>query len=415
MSISVLGIDHQYSAEIREMVAFTESQIIEFSSMLLEMNVEEVVILSTCNRSEVYFSSKNADVSQKVKEAYIRYFSIEEQKDCVFLLHDDDAIHHIFRVTSGIESAIIGEDEILRQIKEAYEFSLRFKNTGKRFNRLFQEAIRCAKEVKSKLKISEIPISTGYIGLKYLEEQVGTFEGKHMMLIGFGEIGQLFYQYGKELPFCRITVCNRSRETADAILDGQKRDLYIHHDQWKDVINDVDILITATSCPHHILKAEEMMVREKPIYMLDMAIPRNIDNQIGMLNNYHLYNIDVLKEMSAQNAASRLALRDHAEEIIENYVSDYKRWLDHSEEDNVIESLNQSVDDILDYHLKYLFQRIKANEREQKIITRTMQAALKKAVRNPIIALKNIDDPQKRAHYSEVLEELFQLDKGEPK
>ena len=130
------------------------------------------------------------------------------------------------------------------------------------------------------------------------------------------------------------------------------------------------------------------MVREKPIYMLDMAIPRNIDNQIGMLNNYHLYNIDVLKEMSAQNAASRLALRDHAEEIIENYVSDYKRWLDHSEEDNVIESLNQSVDDILDYHLKYLFQRIKANEREQKIITRTMQAALKKAVRNPIIALK---------------------------
>ena len=112
MSISVLGIDHQYSAEIREMVAFTESQIIEFSSMLLEMNVEEVVILSTCNRSEVYFSSKNADVSQKVKEAYIRYFSIEEQKDCVFLLHDDDAIHHIFRVTSGIESAIIGEDEI---------------------------------------------------------------------------------------------------------------------------------------------------------------------------------------------------------------------------------------------------------------------------------------------------------------
>ncbi|HIZ76866.1 MAG TPA: glutamyl-tRNA reductase [Firmicutes bacterium] len=415
MSISVLGIDHQYSAEIREMVAFTESQIIEFSSMLLEMNVEEVVILSTCNRSEVYFSSKNADVSQKVKEAYIRYFSIEEQKDCVFLLHDDDAIHHIFRVTSGIESAIIGEDEILRQIKEAYEFSLRFKNTGKRFNRLFQEAIRCAKEVKSKLKISEIPISTGYIGLKYLEEQVGTFEGKHMMLIGFGEIGQLFYQYGKELPFRRITVCNRSRETADAILDGQKRDLYIHHDQWKDVINDVDILITATSCPHHILKAEEMMVREKPIYMLDMAIPRNIDNQIGMLNNYHLYNIDVLKEMSAQNAASRLALRDHAEEIIENYVSDYKRWLDHSEEDNVIESLNQSVDDILDYHLKYLFQRIKANEREQKIITRTMQAALKKAVRNPIIALKNIDDPQKRAHYSEVLEELFQLDKGEPK
>ncbi|MEE0776574.1 MAG: glutamyl-tRNA reductase [Bacillota bacterium] len=413
MNISVLGIDHQYSAEIREMVAFTESQILEFSSMLMEMGVEEVVVLSTCNRSEVYFSSDRIDISQKVKEVYIQYFSIENYKDCVFLLNEEDAIRHIFRVTSGMESAIIGEDEILRQIKEAYEFALRFKNTGKCFNRLFQEAIRCAKEIKSTLKISEIPISTGYIGLKYLEEQVGSFEGKHMMLIGFGEIGQLFYQYGKELPFRRITVCNRSRKTADATLSGQTRDIYIPHDQWKDVIDDVDILITATSCPHHILKAEEMVMREKPIYMLDMSIPRNIDNAIEGMENYYVYNIDVLKEMSARNAASRLALRDSAEEIIGNYFIEYKHWLEHLDEDNVIESLNQSVDDILDDHLKYLFQRIKANEREQKIITRTMQAALKKAVRNPIIALKSIDDSQKRAHYSEVLEELFLLNKGE--
>ncbi len=413
MNISVLGIDHQYSAEIREMVAFTESQILEFSSMLIEMGVEEVVVLSTCNRSEVYFSSDRIDISQKVKEVYIQYFSIENYKDCVFLLNEEDAIRHIFRVTSGMESAIIGEDEILRQIKEAYEFALRFKNTGKCFNRLFQEAIRCAKEIKSTLKISEIPISTGYIGLKYLEEQVGSFEGKHMMLIGFGEIGQLFYQYGKELPFRRITVCNRSRKTADATLSGQTRDIYIPHDQWKDVIDDVDILITATSCPHHILKAEEMVMREKPIYMLDMSIPRNIDNAIEGMENYYVYNIDVLKEMSARNAASRLALRDSAEEIIGNYFIEYKHWLEHLDEDNVIESLNQSVDDILDDHLKYLFQRIKANEREQKIITRTMQAALKKAVRNPIIALKSIDDSQKRAHYSEVLEELFLLNKGE--
>ena len=411
MHISVLGIDHHYSAEIRELAAFTESKIVEFSARLLELGANEVVILSTCNRSEVYFAAKAADLSERAREAYIRYFGIEQHKDCVFMLGGEDAVRHIFRVTAGLESAIVGEDEILRQIKQAYEFALSFKNTGKCFNRLFQEAIRCAKEIKSSLKISEIPISTGYIGLKYLEEQAGSFEDKNLLLIGFGEIGRLFYQYGRSLPFRRITICNRSREKAEAALSGQNRDVYIPSDMWRSVIDDTDIVITATSCPHNILRAREMKARDKPLYMLDMAIPRNIDQNIGELPQYHLYNVDVLKEMSAKNAASREALRESAGQIIENYLAEYLHWLAHMEEDGVIESLNQSVDDILDYHLKYLFQRIEANDRERAIITRTMQAALKKAVRNPIIALKNMDDEQKRNSYSAVLEELFLLDK----
>ena len=411
INISVLGIDHQYSAEIREKVAFSETQKIEFTTRLFDLGVEEAVILSTCNRSEVYFLDrwKNDAVRNQVMDTYIDYFRLENAEKYIYRYHDKDAIEHIFRVTSGLESAVVGEDEILRQVKEAYEFAHQFNNTSKVFNRLFQEAIKAAKEIKSKLKISEIPLSTGYIGLKYLEEQMGTFEDKTMLIIGFGKIGKLFYQYGKELPFKEICVCNRSADTVKCVIEDNDNTAYIPYGSCHTVLDKADVVITATSCPHFVLKAENMPERKKPLYMLDMAIPRNIDTAIGNLENYHLYNIDVLKEMSARNEESRRALTEKAETIIERATEEFLVWLKRTAQDPIIESLNRSVDDILEDHLQYLFKKITVNNRERTIITRTMEAALKKAVRNPIIALKSIEDEEKRAHYADVLGELFQL------
>lgn len=411
INISVLGIDHQYSAEIREKVAFSETQKIEFTTRLFDLGVEEAVILSTCNRSEVYFLDrwKNDAVRNQVMDTYIDYFRLENAEKYIYRYHDKDAIEHIFRVTSGLESAVVGEDEILRQVKEAYEFAHQFNNTSKVFNRLFQEAIKAAKEIKSKLKISEIPLSTGYIGLKYLEEQMGTFEDKTMLIIGFGKIGKLFYQYGKELPFKEICVCNRSADTVKCVIEDNNNTAYIPYGSCHTVLDKADVVITATSCPHFVLKAENMPQRTKPLYMLDMAIPRNIDTAIGDMENYHLYNIDVLKEMSARNEESRRALTEKAETIIERATEEFLVWLKRTAQDPIIESLNRSVDDILEDHLQYLFKKITVNNRERTIITRTMEAALKKAVRNPIIALKSIEDEEKRAHYADVLGELFQL------
>ena len=411
INISVLGIDHQYSAEIREKVAFSETQKIEFTTRLFDLGVEEAVILSTCNRSEVYFLDrwKNDAVRNQVMDTYIDYFHLENAEKYIYRYHDKDAIEHIFRVTSGLESAVVGEDEILRQVKEAYEFAHQFNNTSKVFNRLFQEAIKAAKEIKSKLKISEIPLSTGYIGLKYLEEQMGTFEDKTMLIIGFGKIGKLFYQYGKELPFKEICVCNRSADTVKCVIEDNDNTAYIPYGSCHTVLDKADVVITATSCPHFVLKAEHMPERKKPLYMLDMAIPRNIDTAIGDMENYHLYNIDVLKEMSARNEESRRALKEKAETIIERATEEFLVWLKRTAQDPIIESLNRSVDDILEDHLQYLFKKITVNNRERTIITRTMEAALKKAVRNPIIALKSIEDEEKRAHYADVLGELFQL------
>lgn len=411
LNISVIGIDHQCSAEIREKAAFSETQKIEFSTRLFDLGAEEVVILSTCNRSEVYFLDrwKNDAVRNQVMDAYLEFIQSPTAASYIYQYRDNDAIEHLFRVAAGLESAVVGEDEILRQIKEAYEFAHQFQNTAKIFNRLFQEAIKAAKEIKSRLKISELPLSTGYIGLKFLEEQMGTFTDKTLLIIGFGKIGKLFYQYSKGMPFHKILLCNRSKDATAEALKEDSRTEFVPYGNYYDMLAEVDAVITATGCPHLILKAEKMPSRKKPLYMLDMAIPRNIDNAINNLAQYHVYNIDVLKEESAKNEASRKALATKAEEIIDGSVEEFLTWLQRTAEDPIIESLNQSVEDILEEHLGYMFKKLNVNSREQKIIHRTMESALKKAVRNPIIALKSIKNDEKRAHYAEVLGELFQL------
>jgi len=421
MQVNVLGVDHRCAASVREKAAFTETHMLEFSSIIMEMGAAEVVILSTCNRSEVYYllpsvePDELAALNQRIRQAYLDYFALAADAgmaQAVHYLSGPAAVRHIFRVAAGLESAIVGEDEILRQLKRSYEFAHRFHNTDKYFNHLFQEAIKCAKEVKSSLKISEIPLSPGYIGLKYLEELCGGREGlagKRLLLLGFGEIGQLFFRYARELPLASIMICNRSSEKPLAACAEEPRASYLPSGRLKEALERADLLISATSSPHLILHREDMPPRsaDRPLYLLDMAIPRDIDEGVNELPGCQLANIDVLKGLAERNEASRRRLTKQADRLIDRYLADFADWLARSEQDTVIKSLNQTVDEIAEEHLKYLFQKIEVNERERKIISRTMQSALRKAVRNPIISLKSIDDPDKREHYSQVLEELF--------
>ena len=229
------------------------------------------------------------------------------------------------------------------------------------------------------------------------------------MLLGFGEIGQKFYRYAREYDFRRVTICNRSEERALSVIGDDTNALYRPFAQWRQELADADIVITATHCPHLILKRDAMEEREKPLYLLDMSIPRNIDQGIGGLPQYHLFNIDALTEIANENMAARRELCGDAEAIIVGYVEEFFLWLGRLKEDEIIESLNQSVDLIMENHLDYLFSKIAVNDKEKSIISRTMRAAMKKALMNPIVTLKSMEDKEKRQVYSEIMEELFGL------
>lgn len=412
MFFSAIGIDHHVDAQTREKYAFSDTQKLEFSALLAEKGIFENVILSTCNRSEVYaFAQGNDDLTADLKESYHSFFGIGDEDNVLSCYEGQNAVRHLFRVAAGLESAIVGEDEISRQVKESFECSQKFGNTGKVSNHLFQTVLRCAKKIKSTLKISEIPISPGYIGLKFLEKEVGSFTDKTMLIMGFGEIGQKFYRYAQEYGVAQIMVCNRSQERAMKVIGNDENACYHPFLQWKELINDADIVITATRCPHHIIRKEQMESRERPLYLLDMSIPRNIESCIGELPQCYLYNVDDLTLIANENIAARQELSKAGEKIIDTYVEEFFEWLGHLKEDEVIESLNQSVDRIMENHLGYLFAKIDVNEKEKSIISRTMQAAMRKALMTPIVSLKSMEDQEKRRAYSKAMEELFDLKK----
>jgi glutamyl-tRNA reductase len=410
MFFSAIGIDHHVDAQTREKFAFSDTQKVEFSALLAEKGIFETVILSTCNRSEVYaFAQGNDHLTADLLGSYSSFFGINSENYDIPFYEGRDAVRHLFRVAAGLESAIVGEDEIFRQVKESFEDSQKFGNTGKVSNHLFQAVLRCAKEIKSTLKISEIPVSPGYIGLKFLEKEVGSFSDKKMLIMGFGEIGQKFYRYAQEYGIEQVVVCNRSEERAMKVIGNAQNAIYRPFAYWKDLIQDADIVITATRCPHHIIKKEQMEAREKPLYLLDMSIPRNIESGVGELSRYHVYNVDALTITANENMAARKELSKAGETIIDSYVEAFFDWLSHLKEDEVIESLNQSVERIMENHLGYLFAKIDVNDKEKSIISRTMQAAMRKALMTPIVSLKSMEDKAKRQAYSKAMEELFDL------
>ena len=174
MDIAVIGINHNLSPiGIREKVSFTDTKKIEATNILLDKDLREVVILSTCNRSEIYISCEEIEVGiDIVKNFYEEFFQLNEVSLYLFSKKDNEAIEHLFNVTSGLDSLVIGEDQILGQVKGAHELAMKIGSSKKLFNKLFREAITTAKEVKTVTKISQQPLSISYIGIKLLKEKI---------------------------------------------------------------------------------------------------------------------------------------------------------------------------------------------------------------------------------------------------
>ena len=180
MNIGVIGLNHNLAPiNIREHVSFTDIQKIEAINYFLDRDIEEVVILSTCNRSEIYIQAKNIDEKiNLVEDFYEEFFNAKGIKEYLFSKKYTSAIEHLFKVASGLDSIVLGEDQILGQVKDAHDFSMQLGSSKKIFNKLFREAVNIAKDIKNTTKISHQPLSISYIGIKFLQNKVGNLEGK---------------------------------------------------------------------------------------------------------------------------------------------------------------------------------------------------------------------------------------------
>lgn len=411
MNIGVIGVNHNLAPiNIREKVSFTDIQKIETINYLLDNDIEEIVILSTCNRSEIYIQAKNIDEKiTLVENFYEDIFNDKDMKNYIFSKKHTLAIEHLFKVTSGLDSIVLGEDQILGQVKDAHYFSMKLGSSKKIFNKLFREAINIAKEIKNTTKISHQPLSISYIGIKFLENKIGDLKDKKALLIGIGEMNRLTIKHLQEEKLQKIYVSNRNYGKVLDLESEFKNIVPIRYEDRYKVMNDIDIVISATASPHIVIKYDQMPKIKRKIFMMDIALPRDIDTKLNELDNIELYDIDDLKYIHDNNNKKRKELAKIGYGMISNKIMEFTEWMDYSDIDPTIESLNDKCLKIREDTLDYIFRKTNLNNRDKKIIDKMLTSSLKRLIREPIINLKNTKDKCKREEYIKLVEELFEL------
>lgn len=414
MELAVIGISHQQAPiEIREAITFTECKKIKSIITLLDYGISEVVILATCNRSEVYIYAEQVDDKiKKVKQFFQIYSGLTIIIDYLFVKKNRKAISYLFRVSAGLESLVLGEDQILGQVKKAYELARSLGASKKVLNRLFQQSVATAKEIKTKTKISHNPLSMSYIAVKFLKDKVETLKNKNILIIGTGKISKLALNYLMQEEMDTIYIASRSIKKGMELKLKYRNITPLDYDLRYTVLNNVDIVLSATSAPHLVLKKEEMPKLNGSLVVIDIAMPRDIDPNINKLDNISLYNMDFLKSIQHENIENRKRLSSSVQSFIDNEVYAFEEWLEMSSLDPTIKSLNDKCKEVCEESLSYLFNRLELSNKEMKLIDSVLESSLKRLVREPIVNLKQMKDKEKRESCAKVIEELFNIEKA---
>jgi glutamyl-tRNA reductase len=327
MPIVVTGLSHRSSpVTVRERFAFAEARIPATLQILRDQGIaDEAVILSTCNRVEIY-ASTSLDPTAAAAELREFLVTIHDYRDPItdeiYSLTEPHSIHHLFRVACGLDSMVLGETEILGQLKKAYDLALQHRHTGSRLNKAFQRAFNVAKQVRTETSIQRGSISVASVAVELAEKIFETLDGRHVMVIGAGDTSEKTARALLSRGAKSLVVANRSLERAEAIVKelGGRAVLF---ENWSAEFGSIDIAISSTSATTHILnraKLEPLMKARKnrPLLLIDIAVPRDIDPEVNLIPNVYLYNVDDLQSIANDYLEQRKEEIVRCEKIIQD-------------------------------------------------------------------------------------------------
>ncbi|MFC0268268.1 glutamyl-tRNA reductase [Kushneria aurantia] len=325
-----LGINHKSATlEVREQVAFSTSQLeLALESLCALDEVEEAVILSTCNRTEIYCRLEGADHRRLLEWlGDFHRLPVEALSHGAYWYRDGEAARHLMRVACGLDSLVLGEPQILGQLKSAYQQGRACDSLGSELERLFQHSFAVAKQVRTETGIGENPVSVAYAAVNLAGRIFDDIRHSRALLIGAGETIELVARHLREVGIQGIIVANRTRERAQALADDTGG-VAIDLDELESALVCADIVISSTGSERPILgkgvvESALRTRKHRPLFMVDIAVPRDIEPQVGTLNDVFLYTIDDLNEVISENRRSRESAASHAEEMI---VANVTAW-----------------------------------------------------------------------------------------
>jgi glutamyl-tRNA reductase len=333
MNILCFGISHQTAnVEVRERFAIPDSALADSLTRLARITgVQEGVVLSTCNRTEFYIVTEDSQLA--IEPLFHDFYGPVEDNEIqhLFRLQALPSIRHLFRVASGLESMVLGETEIFGQVKRAYESATRSGTTGRILNRLFQRAFHVGKHVRSTTAITRGCVSVGSVAVDLAQQIFGELEGRRIMILGAGETSERTAWSFQSRGARQLFVSNRSFERATQLAEaiGGRA---IRFDDWEEEFRDLDILVSSTSAPHAIVtraKLEPMlrMRRDRPLFIIDLAMPRDVDPAVHDMDGVYVYDLDSLRAIAGRTLEARKKEAEACDDLIEKHVLDFETWL----------------------------------------------------------------------------------------
>lgn len=408
MKFGFFGINYKNAPLfIRDKTSFTDVRKVEFFQQAEEAKVGQCFILSTCNRSEVYFCYEEEEQFTRLREIYKEIFPDVLLDDYLVELRGEEAYFYLFQVTAGLESLVLGEDQILGQVKEALDFSRTMGYSKKEMNKIVRSAITCAKRIKTELKVSERPLSVSYIGIQRLNRAC-PIKGKKALVIGSGKTAVLALKYLYEYQAGHVIVCSRTHDHAKRLREDFPGLEAAPYEDRYEAMRQCEIVISATASPHLVVRRDKAVIERKTVF-LDLAAPRDIDTALEKEPLARLINLDTLQEIVKENQRERERLVEESRHMIEEALEELRIWLLQSRMDGTIESLQQRCRGIVEDSYEYLNRKMDLNQREQKLLQKVLNASLQRLLREPINELKNLETREQQEEYKELVKRLFQI------
>jgi len=418
MKLSLVGVNHQTAPIIiREKVAISTGKLSD-SLALLRSHIPHGIILSTCNRTEIYTADGDG---QRAREASLSFLKAQlgtadtDLLPYVYVSDDKAAVEHLFRVAGGLESIIVGEFEVLGQVGQALEVAEKAGMVNLPLRHLFQSAIRTGRRTRELTAISKNALSVSSVAVDLAAGIVGDLKKCKMLVIGAGEAGRLVAKVAKERGTPQIVVASRTRQRALALAEAVGG-IATELNRLAEELSTTDIVVTCAGAPHRILRVhqvEEAMRKrpEHPLVIIDIAVPRDVEPVVKQISNVYLYDIDDLTEVSSLNRRQREGEIQKAERIIADEVEQFATWWRDLDLRPVITALMCKAEEIRCTQLNMTLKKLRPlSDEEQESLEAMTKSIMTKILKDPIEYLKANGNSES----TEMVTELFQLDKEKP-
>jgi len=423
MNIVVVGLSHKTaSVDIREKVAFAPTQMEKPLRALLTLeDIAEAVIVSTCNRVEIYITTRDiAGGMARIKRFLADFHQIpaETLEPHLYTHHGEAAIRHVFRVASSLDSMVVGEPQILGQIKTAYGYAAEYKTSGIILNRFLHKAFSVAKRVRTETKIASSAVSVSFAAVELARKIFGDLSDKTVMLIGAGEMCELAAKHFITNGVRGVMVTNRTYERAVKLAEEFEGKPVPFEDLF-DQLHKADIVLSSTGATHFVIKpkdVEEVIRRRKmkPMFFIDIAVPRDIDPKVNDVENVYLYDMDDLQGVVASNLQQRAEEAKKAETIIDEEIGQFHKWLSNLEVTPTIVALRTKFEETRKAELEKTLAAWKDLPPDgAKRLEALTAAIVNKLLHPPTATLKRAGQGGRTDLYIDAIRTLFELQTGE--